>query len=51
MIIRSVTIADDKIYTGSYEEFGFWRKNDIGLLEYFSLTHLTKDYLFTSEEF
>ncbi len=50
-IIRSVTIVDDKIYTGSYKEFGFWRKNDIGLLEYFSLTHLTKDYLFTSEEF
>ncbi len=50
-IIRSVAVVDDKIYTGFYEEFEFWKKNDINLLEYFSLTHLIKYYLFTSEEF
>lgn len=49
--IRSVASIGNKIYTGSYEEFGFWEKNDIGLLEYTSLTHLIKDHEFTSEEF
>ncbi|QWX83846.1 Two component regulator three Y domain-containing protein [Cellulophaga sp. HaHaR_3_176] len=50
-IIRSVTIVEDKIYTGSYEEFGYWQKNEFGLLEYTSLTHLIKNYTFTNEEF
>lgn len=50
-IIRSVACVDDKIYTGSYEEFGFWQKNDLGLLEYTSLTHLISGHTFTSEEF
>ncbi len=49
--IRSVASIDEKIYTGSYEEFGYWTKNKVGLLEYTSLTHLIKDHEFTSEEF
>lgn len=49
--IRSVGCIGDRIYTGSYEEFGFWKKNDIGTLEYNSLTHLIKNHEFTSEEF
>ena len=50
-IIRSVLSHNERIYTGSYEEFGYWEKNDKGLLEYNSLTHLIKNYVFTSEEF
>ncbi len=50
-IIRSVAIVEDKIFTGSYEEFGYWKKNKIGKFEYFSLTHLIKNHTFTSEEF
>ncbi|WP_343486705.1 Two component regulator three Y domain-containing protein [Allomuricauda sp. d1] len=50
-IIRSVTTVGDSIYTGSYEEFGYWKKDAIGKLEYTSLTHLIKEYSFTSEEF
>tara|TARA_R110000868_G_scaffold28633_2_gene107222 strand:- start:85556 stop:88255 length:2700 start_codon:yes stop_codon:yes gene_type:complete len=50
-IIRSVKVVDDKIFTGSYEEFGFWKKNKFGLLDYTSLTHLIKNYKFTNEEF
>ncbi|WP_420603041.1 Two component regulator three Y domain-containing protein [Flagellimonas sp.] len=50
-IIRSVACVNDRIYTGSYEEFGFWKKNEIGIPEYTSLTHLIKDHTFTSEEF
>ncbi|WP_223826649.1 Two component regulator three Y domain-containing protein [Flagellimonas sp. S3867] len=50
-IIRSVAVVDDKIFTGSYEEFGFWKKNNLAELQYTSLTHLIKDHEFTSEEF
>lgn len=50
-IIRSVESIGDRVYTGSYEEFGYWTKNDFGELGYTSLTHLIKDHTFTSEEF
>lgn len=50
-IIRSVESIGDRVYTGSYEEFGYWVKNEIGQLQYTSLTHLIKDHTFTSEEF
>ncbi len=37
-IIRSVFVADDKIYTGSYKEFGYWfRKN--GKMNYVSISN------------
>src|SRR5690554_6276453 len=49
--IRSVAYVKGKVYTGSYEEFGYWEKNRIGGMEYTSLTHLIKDHTFTSEEF
>ncbi|MER3316660.1 MAG: Two component regulator three Y domain-containing protein [Allomuricauda sp.] len=50
-IIRSVESIGDRVYTGSYEEFGYWIKNDLGELDYTSLTHLIKNHTFTSEEF
>lgn len=50
-IIRSVESIGDRVYTGSYEEFGYWIKNEFGELEYTSLTHLIQDHTFTSEEF
>lgn len=50
-VIRSVLYRQGKIYTGSYEEFGYWTPNDLGTLEYTSLTHLIRDHEFTSEEF
>ncbi len=50
-VIRSVVIIGDRIYTGSYEEFGYWKKNDKGSLQYYSLTHLIKGHTFNSEEF
>ena len=49
--IRSVASIGNRIYTGSYEEFGFWENNQVGQLEYTSLTHLIKDTEFSSEEF
>jgi DNA-binding CsgD family transcriptional regulator len=38
-IVRSVTVGDDNnIYVGSYQEFGFWRRDQHGLLKYVSLS-------------
>ncbi|TAI49784.1 Two component regulator three Y domain-containing protein [Flagellimonas allohymeniacidonis] len=50
-IIRSILSQEERIYTGSYEEFGYWQKNDAGLFDYNSLTQLLQDHTFTSEEF
>ena len=36
-IIRSVFVYEDKIFTGSYKEFGYWKKDDTGKLFYTSL--------------
>jgi hypothetical protein len=39
-IVRSVKVVDNKIYTGSYEEFGFWERTKNGSLEYCIAIHL-----------
>jgi AraC family transcriptional regulator, chitin signaling transcriptional activator len=36
-IIRSILIEDDKIYSGSYKEFGYWYRNE-GKMHYVSIT-------------
>lgn len=36
-IVRSVKAAGDKIYTGSYMDFGLWQKNESGFLQYKSI--------------
>ncbi|WP_010135137.1 LuxR C-terminal-related transcriptional regulator [Ochrovirga pacifica] len=38
-IVRSVKIDGEKIYTGFYNGFGFWEKNDKGQLEFTSLSN------------
>lgn len=40
-IIRSVAYFDGKVYTGSYEEFGYWERQATGDLKYHSLSELT----------
>ncbi|HMB65035.1 MAG TPA: LuxR C-terminal-related transcriptional regulator [Eudoraea sp.] len=49
--IRSVASVGHRIYTGSYEEFGYWTENELGLLEYTSLIPLIKDRVFKNEDF
>lgn len=49
--LRSVLSHKNRIYIGSYEEFGFWSKNDKGILIYKSLTHLIDKKGFLNEEF
>ncbi|MNJ98075.1 bacterial transduction protein [compost metagenome] len=50
-IIRSVKAINKKIYTGSYMEFGYWERNDAGILNYFSLSKSIKDKILDDEQF
>lgn len=48
--IRSVLAVGDSIYTGSYEEFGYWKRDDFGLLEYYSISASIADIISPNEE-
>ena len=50
-IVRSVKVIGDKIYTGSYMDFGYWEKNEFGTLEYSSITSEKNISLTEDEEF
>lgn len=50
-IMRSVTIIEEKIFTGCYMDFGFWKKNNFGILEYTSLSQRLNLELIEDEEF
>ncbi|MEL1240471.1 triple tyrosine motif-containing protein [Flavobacterium flavipallidum] len=50
-IIRSVKVIGDKIYTGSYMEFGFWIRKADGLLQYQSLSSTIKSKILDDEQF
>lgn len=49
--IRSVMAYKDLIYTGSYEEFGYWKTDSKGELNYTSLSDLIKPQISLNEEF
>ncbi|MDY8134358.1 hypothetical protein [Aquimarina sp. 2201CG5-10] len=51
-IVRSVLCVEDKIYTGSYEEFGYWERDDLGNFKYTSLIPaINKTHDFSNEQF
>ena len=51
LVVRSVMIARDrKIYSGSYEEFGYWDYEKNGQLVYHTLKPLLHNYNFHNEE-
>jgi DNA-binding CsgD family transcriptional regulator len=50
-IIRSVKVIDDKIYTGCYMEFGYWKRKSSGQLQYFSLSKNIKNKILDDEQF
>ncbi|MFZ4462542.1 MAG: triple tyrosine motif-containing protein [Bacteroidales bacterium] len=50
MIVRSVAAIGNRIYTGSYEELGYWEYGQNAELSYTSLVPLMKDYTFQNEE-
>lgn len=50
-IIRSVKEIDDLIYTGANSEFGYWKRNDQGILFYTSLSKTLDIEFLEDEEF
>ncbi len=50
-IVRSVSVIDDLIYTGCTGEFGYWQRNEFGLLYYTSLSKQLKIDFLKGEEF
>ncbi|WP_317125202.1 helix-turn-helix and ligand-binding sensor domain-containing protein [Flavobacterium macacae] len=49
-IIRSAKSIGDRIYTGCYMEFGYWKRQSNGLLKYFSLSKNLKDKILDDEQ-
>ncbi|GAB4245285.1 MAG: hypothetical protein Tsb0034_23740 [Ekhidna sp.] len=50
-IIRSVKVIGDKVYTGSFMDFGFWEKSDTGEMNYTSISGKLNLSLTEDEEF
>lgn len=50
-VIRSVKVVGDKVYTGCYMEFGYWKKNEFGELLYTSLVDKLNQPMIEEEQF
>lgn len=50
-IIRSVTVINNRVYTGCYMEFGYWQKDKKGHLVYTSLSQKLQTPLIEDEQF
>jgi len=50
-IIRSVLAYKDRIYTGSFEEFGFWKTDSKGDFIYTSISNTIKSQISPNEDF
>lgn len=50
-IMRSVKVIGDRIYTGCYMEFGFWKKQKNGRLKYNSLSKKIASEILADEQF
>jgi len=50
-ILRSVKAIGEKIYSGSYMDFGYWKKNNFGILAYTSLSKELDIKLIEDEQF
>ncbi|MEP5255715.1 MAG: LuxR C-terminal-related transcriptional regulator [Winogradskyella arenosi] len=49
-IVRSVLATKDRVYTGSYEAFGYWERDEFAQLKYHSLSALVADQIAPNEE-
>lgn len=50
-LVRAIYIDnDDRIYVGSFEEFGYYEKNEAGLYHYSSLSDRLTDYKMQNDE-
>lgn len=50
-VLRSVKSVEDKIYSGSYMDFGYWQRNNFGKLSYTSLSQKLEINLIEDEQF
>ncbi|GGZ78148.1 hypothetical protein GCM10007028_14480 [Algibacter mikhailovii] len=50
-IMRSVSVIDNLIYSGSNNDFGYWQKNDFGILFYSSLSEALEIEFVEEESF
>ncbi|WP_347511957.1 triple tyrosine motif-containing protein [Flavobacterium johnsoniae] len=50
-ILRSVKVIGNKIYTGSYMNFGYWTRQADGKLKYTSLSDTIKNKILDDEQF
>ena len=50
-IMRSVKVVGDRVYTGSFMEFGYWNRNAFGRLQYASISSKLSISLLEDEEF
>ncbi|MHC0440709.1 triple tyrosine motif-containing protein [Flavobacterium sp. 3-210] len=50
-ILRSVKVIGNKIYTGTYMNFGYWIRNADGKLKYKSLSDAIKNKILDDEQF
>ncbi|MEZ5071294.1 MAG: triple tyrosine motif-containing protein [Bacteroidales bacterium] len=49
--VRSVSVdSADRVYVGSFEEFGYWDKNEFGRITYHSLSEQIPDDAFHNDE-
>ena len=49
-IIRSVLVIGSKVFTGSFEEFGFWEEQTNGVFTYTSLSALLPNRIQANDE-
>ena len=49
-ILRAVSVIDNKIYSGCYEEFGYWERNEFGDLDYTSLIPKLGDKILSDDQ-
>ncbi|WP_323789901.1 triple tyrosine motif-containing protein [Psychroserpens sp.] len=49
-VLRSLEVVNDRIYSGGYMEFGYWERNNLGILEYTSLSQKLKINLVEDEQ-
>lgn len=50
-IVRSVKVINKKVYTGCYMEFGYWERQQDGILKYHSLSKSVKSKILDDEQF
>jgi len=48
-ILRSVFVYNNLIFSGSFEEFGYWKEDAYGKLKYTSLSELIQDQISNNE--